>query len=142
MKIAILASEGAPYIKSGGLGDVMEALPSALGKIPGNEVVLILPYYSAIGGWVLKYLAAYLTGNGMNAVSDTYFTGFITATWEGGWRWPWSNKPQALGAWPSGCSLPSPGMHSSATSAPCQQPVCFPSSYPQVPTGRLAVDTQ
>ena len=32
--------------------------------------VLILPYYSAIGGWVLKYLAAYLTGNGMAAVED------------------------------------------------------------------------
>ena len=48
MKIAILASEGAPYIKSGGLGDVMEALPSALGRIPGNEVVLILPYYKKI----------------------------------------------------------------------------------------------
>ena len=45
MKIAILASEGAPYIKSGGLGDVMEALPSALARIPGNEVVLFLPYY-------------------------------------------------------------------------------------------------
>ena len=44
--------------------------------------VLILPYYSAIGGWVLKYLAAYLTGGGMNAVADNYFTGFITATWE------------------------------------------------------------
>ena len=44
--------------------------------------VLILPYYSAIGGWVLKYLAAYLTGNGMQAVADNYFTGFITATWE------------------------------------------------------------
>ena len=43
---------------------------------------LILPYYSAIGGWVLKYLAAYLTGNGMNAVADNYFTGFITARWE------------------------------------------------------------
>ena len=43
---------------------------------------LILPYYSAIGGWVLKYLAAYLTGNGSAAVADTYFTGFITATWE------------------------------------------------------------
>ena len=27
MKIAICASEGAPYAKSGGLGDVMEALP-------------------------------------------------------------------------------------------------------------------
>ena len=44
--------------------------------------VLILPYYSAIGGWVLKYLAAYLTGNGSAAVADNYFTGFITATWE------------------------------------------------------------
>ena len=43
--------------------------------------VMILPYYSAIGGWVLKYLAAYLTGNGMAAVADNYFTGFITAQW-------------------------------------------------------------
>ena len=48
MKIAILASEGAPYAKSGGLGDVMEALPSALSRIPGNEVVLLLPYYKKI----------------------------------------------------------------------------------------------
>ena len=48
MKIAILASEGAPYIKSGGLGDVMEALPAALSRIAGNEVVLILPYYKKI----------------------------------------------------------------------------------------------
>jgi len=48
MRIAILASEGAPYIKSGGLGDVMEALPSALARIPGNQVVLVLPYYKKI----------------------------------------------------------------------------------------------
>ena len=41
--------------------------------------VLILPYYSAIGGWVLKYLAAYLTGGGLAATADNYFTGFITA---------------------------------------------------------------
>ena len=48
MKIAILASEGAPYAKSGGLGDVMEALPAALARIKGNEVTLILPYYKKI----------------------------------------------------------------------------------------------
>ena len=48
MKIAICASEGAPYVKSGGLGDVMEALPAALARIPGNEVVLVLPYYHKI----------------------------------------------------------------------------------------------
>lgn len=48
MKIAVLASEGAPHVKSGGLGDVMEALPSALSRIPGNEVVLLLPYYKKI----------------------------------------------------------------------------------------------
>ncbi len=54
MKIAICASEGAPYAKSGGLGDVMEALPSAFSRIEGNEVVLILPYYGKI-----KYNTAY-----------------------------------------------------------------------------------
>ena len=48
MRIAIVASEGAPYVKSGGLGDVMEALPAALSRIPGNEVVLFLPYYKQI----------------------------------------------------------------------------------------------
>lgn len=48
MRIAVCASEGAPYAKSGGLGDVMEALPAALARIPGNEVTLFLPYYSKI----------------------------------------------------------------------------------------------
>ncbi len=56
MKIAICASEGAPYAKSGGLGDVMEALPAALSRIDGNEVALFLPYYHKI-----KHNAAYVT---------------------------------------------------------------------------------
>ena len=43
---------------------------------------LILPYYCAIGGWVLKYLSAFLTFQGQAAAADTYFTGFITAQWE------------------------------------------------------------
>lgn len=42
---------------------------------------LILPYYCAIGGWVLKYLSAYVTGQGHTAVSDGYFTSFITSQW-------------------------------------------------------------
>jgi len=56
MRIAICASEGAPYAKSGGLGDVMEALPAALSRIEGNEVALFLPFYNKI-----KTNAAYET---------------------------------------------------------------------------------
>lgn len=48
MKIAFAASEAAPYVKTGGLGDVMQALPTALSKMPENEVVLMLPYYGSI----------------------------------------------------------------------------------------------
>lgn len=48
MRIAIAASEAAPYAKSGGLGDVMLGLPHELAKIPGNEVCLFLPYYKKI----------------------------------------------------------------------------------------------
>ena len=39
---------------------------------------MIMPYYCAIGGWVLKYFVAFLTGHGAEAAEDTYFTGFIT----------------------------------------------------------------
>jgi len=42
---------------------------------------LIIPYYCVIGGWVMKYLFTYITGSGSAAISDTYFTGFITAQW-------------------------------------------------------------
>ena len=42
---------------------------------------MILPYYSVIGGWVLKYLADFLTGSGSATVADGYFGGFITSQW-------------------------------------------------------------
>jgi len=67
MKIAVLASEGAPYCKSGGLGDVMEALPAALARIEGNEVVLILPYYKKIknnAAYEVELVAQFHTGLG------------------------------------------------------------------------------
>ena len=44
-----------------------------LGYIASLVPVIILPYYSAIGGWVLKYLTVYCTGKGQEAVSDIYF---------------------------------------------------------------------
>lgn len=48
MKIAMTASEAAPYAKSGGLGDVMLGLPNELARIPDNEVCLFLPYYKRV----------------------------------------------------------------------------------------------
>ncbi|MBR7095334.1 MAG: glycogen/starch synthase, partial [Clostridia bacterium] len=43
MKILFAASEAAPFLKSGGLGDVLEALPAALSEREGCEVSLMLP---------------------------------------------------------------------------------------------------
>ena len=48
MKIAMVASEAAPFVKTGGLGDVMQALPAELSKLRGNEIVLFLPYYKKV----------------------------------------------------------------------------------------------
>ena len=39
---------------------------------------LIMPYYCAIGGWVLKYFIAFLTGHGADAAQDGYFGSFIS----------------------------------------------------------------
>ena len=43
---------------------------------------LILPYYCVIGGWILKYFAAFISGGAAATAADGYFTGFITAQWE------------------------------------------------------------
>lgn len=48
MKIVFAASEAAPFVKTGGLGDVAQALPAALAEYKGNEILLFLPYYSSI----------------------------------------------------------------------------------------------
>lgn len=49
-----------------------------LGVLASLVPIIILPYYLAIGGWVLKYLAVFLTGNMVDAAGDSYFTGFIS----------------------------------------------------------------
>lgn len=35
--------------------------------------ILIVPYYSVIGGWVIKYLLEYALGNGARLAEDGYF---------------------------------------------------------------------
>lgn len=42
--------------------------------------VLILPYYSVIGGWVIKYMTVFLTGQGKAASDSGYFNSFIGQT--------------------------------------------------------------
>lgn len=52
---------------------------SFLGYLTFCVPAIIMTYYSVIGGWILKYLAVYLTGAGKAAAQDGYFTDFITS---------------------------------------------------------------
>ena len=51
-----------------------------LGGLACLVPIIILPYYCVIGGWVVKYFIAFLTGQGTAAAQDGYFTSFITNT--------------------------------------------------------------
>ena len=49
-----------------------------LGWIASAVPMIIFPYYCVIGGWVLKYLMVYITGQGPAAADDgTFFNTFI-----------------------------------------------------------------
>ncbi len=50
---------------------------SFIGYIAAIVPALILPYYSVIGGWVIKYLTVFVSGNANAAATDGYFEGFI-----------------------------------------------------------------
>ncbi len=47
MKILMVASEATPFAKTGGLADVLGALPPALAKL-GDEVAVVLPKYQSV----------------------------------------------------------------------------------------------
>lgn len=53
-------------------------LSRAGGWINAIVPILICPYYSVIGGWVCKYLYAFLTTDMDVITSDSFFTDFIT----------------------------------------------------------------
>ena len=50
-----------------------------LGVLACIVPVIILPYYCAIGGWVIKYFCTFIIGHDADTVADGYFTGFITS---------------------------------------------------------------
>ena len=50
-----------------------------LGKLTFLVPALIMTYYTVIGGWVLKYMTVYITGQGGAAAQDGYFGSFITS---------------------------------------------------------------
>ena len=66
-KQSSLTAYGKLHKKSGWIGGIATLVP-----------FMILPYYSIIGGWVLKYCVVFCTGQGVEATPDGYFTGFIT----------------------------------------------------------------
>ncbi|MBQ3006178.1 MAG: sodium-dependent transporter [Clostridia bacterium] len=55
---------------------------SFIGAIASIIPVIILPYYSVIGGWVTKYLTVFATGGMTEAAADGYFESFIAKPFE------------------------------------------------------------
>ncbi len=52
------------------------------GIIASLVPIIILPYYSVIGGWIIKYLSVFVTGNMAEAAQDGFFDNFISAPTE------------------------------------------------------------
>lgn len=48
-----------------------------LGILASLVPMIIFPYYCVIGGWVLKYLTVYITGQGNAAAADGFFNNYI-----------------------------------------------------------------
>lgn len=55
---------------------------SFLGVLCAFIPILIFPYYSVIGGWVIKYFSVFVSGGMTAAADDNYFSSFIGSTGE------------------------------------------------------------
>lgn len=53
-----------------------------IGWIASIVPMLILPYYSVIGGWVIKYFYVFVSGGATKSVADDYFGNFISSSIE------------------------------------------------------------
>ena len=75
MKVVFVSSELAPWCKTGGLGDVIGALPTALEQVSGGAIqpISFLPFYRRVRERAAK--------EGI-AIHDT---GVVAETWLGGY---------------------------------------------------------
>ncbi len=55
---------------------------SFIGILASIVPMIILPYYSVIGGWVTKFLWVFVSGDMQAAAQKDYFTTFRATTWE------------------------------------------------------------
>ena len=53
-----------------------------IGVLGSVVPIIILPYYSVIGGWVTKYFAVFVSGGASESAKDGYFDAFISKPFE------------------------------------------------------------
>ncbi len=53
---------------------------SFVGWIASLVPIIILPYYSVIGGWIVKYLVAFISGGAKDTAADNYFASYMGQT--------------------------------------------------------------
>ncbi len=54
---------------------------SFIGWIAATVPVIILPYYSIIGGWIIKYFVGFLSGDGGYMATNSYFYDYTSTVW-------------------------------------------------------------
>ena len=81
--VAFIGSECYPFVKTGGLGDVMYALPKMLAK-QNCDVKVILPRYGCIP-WEYQEKMVYVGSFDMNLCSDgrSFYVGIMEYVWDG-----------------------------------------------------------